>query len=88
MNATQAAEFLRFYHRASGDDPFARINDFVRAFAVFRCAYCRMAANAMQGTAEQERLERAAQGHATLLEADPKFARQRAERSHPAAVFS
>jgi hypothetical protein len=86
MSATQAAEFLHLYHRASGDDPFARINDFVRAYAVFRTAYCRMAANAMQGTAEQERLERAAAGYAARLEAAPKFARRRAERSLPAAV--
>ena len=67
MSEQQAAEFLDIYERLSGDHPRSRIPDFIVAYAVFRCAYCRMAANSMQGTQEAERLEHAAAGYASLL---------------------
>ena len=86
MNAAQAEEFLGLYRRLSGDDPSARINDFIRAYAVFRCAYCKMAANAMQGTAEQARLEQAAADYAGLLRANLEVARQNTTQSVPAAL--
>jgi hypothetical protein len=60
MNAAQAESFLEMYRHASGDDARARIADYMKAYSVFRCAYCMMAANAMQGSEEQARLERAA----------------------------
>src|SRR5262249_42032584 len=60
MNAAQSAEFLDTYRRASGDDATQRIDDFIRAYAVFRCAYCLMAANAMSGSFEETGLRRAA----------------------------
>jgi hypothetical protein len=39
----------------------ARINGFIRAYAVFRAAYCLIAANAMRGSDEEARLRRAAE---------------------------
>jgi hypothetical protein len=67
MNEQQAREFLDRYRCTSGDEPSARINGFIRAYAVFRAAYCLMAANAMNGSDEQLRLQRAAEGYRTAL---------------------
>jgi hypothetical protein len=61
MNEPQAREFIDRYRCASGDEPFARINGFIRAYAVFRAAYCLMAANAMPGSDEEARLRGAAE---------------------------
>ena len=60
MNERQARTFIDLYHCASGDDPSARIDGFIRAYTVFRAAYCLMAANAMRGSNEEARLRRAA----------------------------
>ena len=60
MNSVQAGLFLEAYRRASGDDASQRVDDFVVAYTLYRSSYCLMAANALQGTEEQERLERAA----------------------------
>ncbi len=60
MNEQQVREFIDLYRCASGDDPSARIDGFIRAYAVFRSAYCLMAANAMRGSDEEARLQRAA----------------------------
>ena len=60
MDEQQREEFLDRYHRAAGDDASARIDGFIKAYTVFRLAYCLMAANAMDGSDEQERLQRAA----------------------------
>jgi len=67
MNEEQAAEFLNLYRLASGDDAKARIYDFIKAYTVFRLAYCLMAANAMNGSDEQPRLQRAAATYRTAL---------------------
>lgn len=67
MNEEQTTEFLNFYHRASGDYASARIDGFIKAYAVFRLAYCLMAANAMNGSDEQKRLQRAADTYRTVL---------------------
>jgi hypothetical protein len=67
MNEQQAAEFLDRYHRASGDDASARIGGFIKAYAVFRLAYCLMAANAMNGSEEQPRLQHAADAYRSVL---------------------
>ena len=61
MNAQQTRDFLDRYHCASGDEPSARLNGFMRAYAVFRAAYCLMAANAMPGSDEEARLRGAAE---------------------------
>jgi len=67
MNDQQTMEFLNLYHRASGDNASARIDGFVRAYTVFRLAYCLMAANAMNGSEEQPRLQRAAATYRAIL---------------------
>ncbi len=60
MNAAQTQAFVEAYRRASGDDAGNRIDEFIKAYTVFRCAYCLMAANALHGSQEQARLEQAA----------------------------
>jgi len=68
MNAGQAREFLDLYCRISGDDAALRIAGFITAYAAFRCAYSKMAANAMAfDAAEHARLELAAESYADLL---------------------
>jgi len=70
MNEAQAEFFLESYRRASGDDAIARIADFLKVYSIFRCAYCLMAANALQSSDEQVRLERAAAEYRNRLRAD------------------
>lgn len=67
MNEEQTAEFLKLYRRASGDDAGARIDGFIKAYAVFRLAYCLMAANAMTGSDEQPRLQHAAETYLAVV---------------------
>ncbi|HEY6308564.1 MAG TPA: hypothetical protein VI488_19135 [Candidatus Angelobacter sp.] len=67
MSAGHTEAFLEAYLRASGDDAACRIDDFIAAYAVFRCAYCRMAGNALAGAEEQARLERAANEYRIFL---------------------
>jgi hypothetical protein len=69
MTREQATEFLDQYRRISGDDARARVDDFIRAYIVFRWAYCKMAANAIQGAPEQASLEAAAESYAAMLPA-------------------
>jgi adenine/guanine phosphoribosyltransferase-like PRPP-binding protein len=69
LDEQEAKAFLDLYFRASGDNAHDRIGSFITAYAVFRCAYCMMAANAMQGSDERPRLERAADGYRLLLTA-------------------
>lgn len=71
MDEEQTAEFLNHYRNASGDDASARIDGYIKAYTVFRLAYCLMAANAMNGSDEQVRLQRDADVYGTLL-AKPK----------------
>jgi hypothetical protein len=67
MNAQQANDFINLYRCASGDDPSARIGGFIKAYAVFRAAYCLMAANAMRGSEEEVRLQRSAQDYKEVV---------------------
>ena len=67
MNEQNAGEFLNLYRSASGDDASTRINGFIKAYAIFRSGYCLMAANAMTGSDEQPRLERAAAYYREIL---------------------
>jgi hypothetical protein len=67
MSEGQATEFLNLYRRASGDDARARIDGFIKAYAVFWLAYCLMAANATNGSEEQPRLQHAAETHRAVL---------------------
>jgi hypothetical protein len=67
MSDQQTTEFLNLYHHASGDNAKHRIDGFIKAYAVFRLAYCLMAANAMNGSDEQPRLQQAAEGYRSAL---------------------
>ncbi|HEY4675602.1 MAG TPA: hypothetical protein VIJ01_00490 [Candidatus Angelobacter sp.] len=67
MNEPQRTEFLNLYCRASGDDANTRIDDFIKAYVVFRLAYCRMAANALNGSDEQLRLQWAVDTYQAVL---------------------
>jgi len=67
MNEEQTMEFLDHYCHVSRDDASARIDGFIKAYAAFRSAYCLMAANAMSGSDEQTRLQRAANGYRAVL---------------------
>jgi hypothetical protein len=67
MSEQQAREFIDLYRCASGDDAALRIDGFIRAYAVFRAAYCLMAANAMSGSDEQPRLQRAADEYKKMV---------------------
>ena len=67
MSEQQTAEFLNLYHRASGDNAQHRVDDFIQAYAIFRLAYCLMAAKAMYGSDEQPRLQQAAEGYRSAL---------------------
>jgi len=79
MNSGEAETFLDMYCRGSGDDACIRVQDYIRAYTVFRCAYCLMAANAMQGTEEQQRLESAAAGYGAVLMQSDLVRNQRAD---------
>jgi hypothetical protein len=77
---TEAAQYmLDRYRRRSGDDPRARMDAYLLAYTAFRMAYCGMASFAMRGSAEEQRLRRAAAHYRTLVEAQLK-SRQMAER--------
>jgi hypothetical protein len=56
MSDDACAAFLERYQRTSGDDAPTRLTPFLLAYSVFRMAYCRMAASAMQGSEEEPRL--------------------------------
>jgi hypothetical protein len=70
MNAEQADFFLGSYRRISSDDARVRVKDFVTAYSTFRKAYLLMAANALHGSEEQIRLERAAASYELALKAE------------------
>jgi hypothetical protein len=67
MDASQKEFFLQCYRQASGDDAVTRTRDFAVAYAAFRSGYCLMAAKAMEGTHEQQRLHRAANQYLGFL---------------------
>jgi hypothetical protein len=56
---SRAAEFfLEIYRQRSDDDVLRRLPAYLPAYAIFRTAYCKMAAAAMNGAPEQSRLRR------------------------------
>jgi hypothetical protein len=67
MSQDQAEAFVEMYRRASGDNAMLRITEFIKAYTVFRAAYCMMAANAMRGTGEEARLAQAGAYYGNLL---------------------
>jgi hypothetical protein len=79
MTTAEARYMMDRYRRRSGDDPRSRIDAYLLAYAVFRMAYCGMAAFTMQGSAEEPRLRRAGMHYHGLVEAQLKssaFSRQ------------
>jgi hypothetical protein len=54
-----AAEYFLQTYRAAAADPRPRLAPFLLAYAVFRLAYCKMAADAMRGSEEEPRLRKA-----------------------------
>jgi hypothetical protein len=54
----QAAEFFcRRFQQLTGDATAARLPAYLLAYSLFRIGYCSFAAEAMSGTAEQQRFE-------------------------------
>jgi hypothetical protein len=68
MTADAAQYMLDRYRRRSGDDPRGRISAYLLAYAVFRMALCSMAAFALHGSSEEQRLRRAATHYRNLVE--------------------
>ncbi len=79
MPAAAADYLLDRYRRRSGDDPRARIAAYLLAYTVFRMGYCAMAAFAMRGSPEHDRLRAAWQHYRRLAEA--QLPRRGVERS-------
>jgi len=67
MDSEQAEYFLQQYCRFSSDNAGPRIRDFLIAYNAFRSSYCLMAANALHGTDEEVRLQRAAASYRDSL---------------------
>jgi hypothetical protein len=59
LSADAAAFFLEAYRHASGDNSATRLKGYLMAYALFRMGYCKMAAEAMQGSGEEARLRKA-----------------------------
>jgi hypothetical protein len=53
-----ADHFVRRYAELSGDRPQRRLPAWLQAYTAFRLGYCKMAAESLAGTAEEERLLR------------------------------
>lgn len=58
MGQDAAEYFLRHYVALSGDHVHSRLPAWLQAYAAFRLGYCKMAAENLAGTAEEERLLR------------------------------
>ncbi len=58
MDSEARNRLLDEYHELSGDNVTGRIENYLLAYSVFRFAWCKMAAAAMSGTADEERLLR------------------------------
>ena len=58
MEDQQAQEFLEKYRELSGDDPWERLPNYLLAYAVFRMAWSKMAAQASAGSFDEGLLRR------------------------------
>jgi hypothetical protein len=56
MEEAAVEKLLSCYHAASGDDPRHRLPAYALAYSTLRMGYCKMAAEAMRGSAEESRL--------------------------------
>jgi len=68
MNASSADRLIERYAQLSGDEPSRRLPIFLLAYTVFRLGYCKMAAQAEAGSAEENRLLYAYQHYRDLAE--------------------
>ncbi|HKC72442.1 MAG TPA: hypothetical protein VKB60_12500, partial [Terriglobales bacterium] len=58
LGSEAADYFLRRYAKLTGDRPQRRLPAWLQAYTAFRLGYCRMAAESLAGSAEEERLLR------------------------------
>jgi hypothetical protein len=58
LEESASAFFLEIYRQRSDDDISERLPAYLRAYAIFRTAYCKMAAAAMSGAPEETRLRK------------------------------
>ncbi len=77
MSAEAAGYLLDRYRQRSGDDARPRIASYLLAYAVFRMAYCGMAAFTMRGSEEEPRLRRAAVHYRRLADVQLRSAPER-----------
>lgn len=56
MDDAAVEQLVNCYHTQSGDDPGHRLPAYLLAYSIFRMGYCKMAAEAMRGSAEESRL--------------------------------
>lgn len=56
MDVEATEQFLNCYRTQSGDDPGHRLPAYLLAYSIFRMGFCKMAAEAMRGSAEENRL--------------------------------
>jgi hypothetical protein len=56
MQEAAVEKLLNCYHAESGDDPRHRLPTYELAYSTLRMGYCKMAAEAMRGSAEESRL--------------------------------
>lgn len=74
LNDDATDALLRRYEQRSGDNVRRRLSAYRVAYSAFRAAYCSMAEFALRGTAEAERLSRAAQFYLpAITRVMPKF---------------
>jgi hypothetical protein len=81
-----AAQYLvERYRMRSGDDPRRRMDWFLLAYSAFRMGYCAMAAFALRGSEEEQRLRRTWRRYRALVEAQVKPAHKWPLASGPVA---
>ncbi len=56
MDEAAVDQLVDCYRSQSGDDPGHRLPAYLLAYSIFRMGYCKMAAEAMRGSAEESRL--------------------------------
>ena len=71
MDANATDSLLRRFHLRSGDNARPRFPSYVLGYAVFRAAYCTMAAFALRGTPEEERLTREVARYKRVIDSFP-----------------
>lgn len=86
MDSDATEALLRHYLMRSGDEIRDRIAAYLLAYAVFRAAFCSMAAFAMRGTEEELRLDRDVNFYQQIIERELRQTRREALRSSPVGV--